>query len=406
MTIWYGELTADCELPDYEECELEDVDLDGDCGNAGMEMDLLSKELLPGLPEDVALECLVRVSMSAFPQLQGVCRRWGQLVCSKDFYEERKKAGTTRNCVCIVQALPDAPDQSAGSPGVKHTTAPEFGITVYDWQNQSWSRIPCIPEFPSGLPLFCRLVAVDGKLLVLGGWHPDTYEALKSVYVFDFTSQLWKGCADMPCSRSFFACGALDGQVYVAGGHDDNKNALNTAEVYNLEENRWEVLPNMSEARDESGGIVLDGKFFVISGYGTSNQGQFTSSADSYDPITGEWTRIEDMWTEGVSPGPFAVSQGVLYAVQRQNLVHYAKESNAWAVVEKIPGEGRFANWITSTEAGILMMTLPSTADRNKSLIHQRPAGAVSAEDRSSWQLVETSDMFSGLGRAACTVDI
>ncbi|KAL2622613.1 hypothetical protein R1flu_002818 [Riccia fluitans] len=404
MTIWYGELSADYDLPDYEECELEEIDLDGDCSsNVGMEMDLMNSDLLPGLPEDVAFECLLRVSITAFPQLKGVCRRWGQLVSSKDFFEERKKAGATRNCICIVQTLPEIQEPV----GSKHTKAPEFGITVFDWQKQNWSRLPCIPEFPIGLPLFCRLIGLDGKLLVLGGWHPESYEALRTVYLYDFTSQAWQRCADMPSCRSFYACGVVDGQIFVAGGHDDNKNALDTAEVYNLAEERWEVLPKMSEARDECGGIVLDGKFLVISGYGTNAQGQFSSSADCYDPITGEWTRMEGLWAEGVTPGPFTVCQGQLFAVQKQNLLRFVKESGTWTVVDRIPGDGRFATWITPTsDNGLVIMTLPSTTDRSKALVHRRVAGSLTGDERSVWVPVETTEMFSGLGRVACTIDI
>lgn len=110
----------------------------------------------------------------------------------------------------------------------------------------------------------------------------------------------------MPTTRTFFACAVSpsDGRIYVAGGHDDNKNALKTAEVYDVEKNSWEILPPMSQDRDECHGVFLDGKFYVISGYSTESQGRFERSAEVFDPNTGLWNRVENMWSNGVSGSP------------------------------------------------------------------------------------------------------
>jgi hypothetical protein len=63
------------------------------------------EELIPGLPNDVALQCLLRIPVQAHAQLQRVSRKWRQLVNSPQYYEERKREGTTMQLVCTVQAL-------------------------------------------------------------------------------------------------------------------------------------------------------------------------------------------------------------------------------------------------------------------------------------------------------------
>ncbi|CAM6085690.1 unnamed protein product [Calypogeia fissa] len=389
--IW--DLECDEDFMDYVEIDLSDpVD---------------PQDLLPGLPEEIAMECLLRVSHTAFPQLQGVCKRWGELVTAQSFYAERKRVGTTQNCMCIVQALPES---NHASPGGKHSyqSAPVFGLSVYDARNRSWSWLPPIPDFPVGLPVFCRVVGLNDKLVLIGGWQPTSYEALRNVYMFNFSTQTWKRCADMPRSRSFFACGVIGNRVYVAGGHDDNKNGLASADVYSPEEDRWEAIPDMSEERDECGGVVVENgtKLAIISGYSTTSQGQFVGSAEIYDPQVGCWTRVENMWKEGVSPGPFVMTQqngGQLYAIQRDALVRYCSRTNVWTVVDSLPQDDRVATCATAICDDLILMTLPSSGDPMQSLVHRRP---LECEGIGKWELVQRDDEFHGIGRAACAVEV
>ncbi len=313
------------------------------------------EELIPGLPNDVALQCLLRIPAQAHAQLQRVSRKWRQLVNSPQYYEERKREGTTMQFVCTVQALqqnqkmtsaavalPGGGTAAASCPSAAVTRSstlgaaaqPIFGISVFNTRQRTWERLPHIPQYPHGLPLFCRLVAANRDLVVLGGWDPATWETLRSVYVYNFTSQSWHKGADMPSTRSSFACGALNNHVFVAGGHDNKKSGLATAEVYSVEKNEWRTLPRMSQERDESTGVALNGKFYVISGYSTHSQGQFVKSSDVYDPEKNSWTRIEGMrgamaasdntlsCTNSSAPDSvFAVLSGALYTVDHTTLL-------------------------------------------------------------------------------------
>ncbi|KAH9540756.1 hypothetical protein CY35_14G022900 [Sphagnum magellanicum] len=400
-----------CQLRSFSSSEDMEVDGDGDQDHY-----LESMELIPGLPEDIALECLLKVSYKCHPCLRKVCRRWEKEVTDPVFYWERKKAGTTRHCVCMVQALPEAPGGMNNKPKDAAATT-VYGISMYDLEQRTWERLPMIPDFPQGLPFFCRLMSLHGKLIVLGGWHPSTWEALRSTYVFTFSTQRWSRGADMPRVRSFFACGVIGSSILVAGGHDDNKTALSTADVYNLETDRWETLPNMSEERDECAGVVLDGKFFVISGYGTNSQGQFVSSADIFDPATGNWSRVNEMWTMGGGSclsGGYAVARGELYAFQRQSLVRYCPLRNAWSVVDTvIPEATRVSLCATAVNDQLLfVMGSGSCKAECRGLIY-RPSPSPSQEENNNnekscgiWQTIEFSEEFSGVAQSSCSVEI
>ncbi|KAI3475004.1 hypothetical protein Pfo_030316 [Paulownia fortunei] len=246
-------------------------------------------ELIPGLPEELAMECLTRLHYSTHRVSSRVCQRWRDLLQSKDFYYHRKQTGFTHKAACLVQALQvQSESKPMGQPG--------YGISLFDPVSLSWDRVDPVPKYPDGLPLFCQVASTEGKLVLMGGWDPSSWDPVRDVFVYEFTTQRWTQCADMPSTRSFFAIGAVEGKVLVAGGHDESKNALNSTWVFDIKKNEWSELTRMSEERDECEGIVIGSEFWVVSGYDTETQGVFKSSADVYEIGSGEWRGVEDAW--------------------------------------------------------------------------------------------------------------
>ncbi|OUZ99506.1 F-box domain [Macleaya cordata] len=255
-------------------------------------------ELIPGLPEEIGLECLTRLDYTAHRVSARVCRRWKDLLEGREFYFHRKQAGETHQVACLVQSLP----VPTNSEGIKPAGPPSYGVAMFDSASGTWELIDPVPKYPDGLPLFSQLSSVEGKLIVMGGWDPASWNPITDLFIYDFTTRRWKQGKDMPSKRSFFASAALDGKIFVAGGHDENKNALKSAWAYDLRKDEWDELTQMSEERDECEGIVIGNEFWVVSGYSTDHQGRFEGSAESYQLGTGEWKRVEDAWTVGKCP--------------------------------------------------------------------------------------------------------
>nr|GMD03784.1 F-box/kelch-repeat protein At1g15670-like [Ipomoea batatas] len=254
-------------------------------------------ELIPGLPEELALECLTRLHYSAHSVSSHVCKRWRELLQSKDFYYHRRQTGLTHKAACLIQALLVPADS-------KPVGQPSYGISLFEPASGDWDRVAPISKYPNGLPLFCQIASTEGKLIVMGGWDPATWDPIRDVFMYEFTTREWTQCKDMPSRRSFFAMGAAGGRVFVAGGHDENKNALRSAWAFDTRENQWTELGGMSEARDECEGIVVGPEFWVVSGYDTETQGRFKSSAEALQMETGEWRRVENAWACGSSQSP------------------------------------------------------------------------------------------------------
>ncbi|CAA7050559.1 unnamed protein product [Microthlaspi erraticum] len=280
-------------------------------------------DLIPGLPSELAIECLVRVPYQFQSAMKSVCRSWRSLLSDSSFIRERRRCGKAELLLCLVQPLTPPPtpaskaveesqtfvdeegekklEDESQQPRVSGT--PRFGLSVYNAAMSTWNHV-AFPE-QQQIPLFCECVVIQdaGKILLIGGWDPETLQPVKDVYVLEFAGEgsgrRWRRGAPMNESRSFFACASIGStKVYVAGGHDDQKNALRSAEVYDVEKDEWSMIPPMTEGRDECQGFAVgtDLGFCVLSGYGTESQGRFQSDAEIYDPATNSWSKMEDIW--------------------------------------------------------------------------------------------------------------
>ncbi|XP_010508332.1 PREDICTED: F-box/kelch-repeat protein At2g44130-like [Camelina sativa] len=268
-------------------------------------------DLIPGLPSELAVECLIRVPYQFQSAMKSVCRSWRTLITSdSSFIQERRRCGKAELLLCLVQPLkPPTPESKPVEEDNNKTEdnksqprvfcTPRFGLSVYNSAMSTWHRV----AFPNKeqIPLFCECVVLQdaGKVLLIGGWDPETLQPTRDVYVLEFAGRKWRRGTPMKESRSFFACASVGStKVYVSGGHDDQKNALRSAEVYDVEKDEWSTIPPMTEGRDECQGFAIgtDQRFCVLSGYGTESQGRFRSDGEIYDPATNSWSKIENIW--------------------------------------------------------------------------------------------------------------
>jgi len=290
-------------------------------------------DIIPNIPDEIDRECLLKVSYKSHDKLKAVCRSWEAMLSSPRFYEDRKISGTSEQFICLIQAIPQ---RNLSDDKWQATRA--NGFTLYDPLQGAWDRLPSIPQFSNGIPLFCECVCVDQKLVMIGGWNPSRWVAMNSVFIYDFTRGKWSRGTDMARVRSFFACAVSpNGLIYVSGGHDNSKNALRTAEAYDVKHDKWEALPPMNQERYRCHGVFLDGKFTVISGYSTESQGRFEKSGEVFDHSTGIWSRVENIWSIGECPRSCLVALGHLYFFRNQKVMRYNGKENVWEVVTSLP---------------------------------------------------------------------
>lgn len=246
--------------------------------------------LIPGLPDDLSMDCLIKVPHRFHSNLRCVCQNWRSLISSSSYYSRRRLSKTTDPLICLIQS--HVTDLTVPGKSNIWDPRPTYTATLYNPIANTWHRHPSIT-----IPIFARSVEVAGKLILFGGWDSVTLNAICDVQIVDTATGQCRRGKPMSIARSFFAYAVVGSFVYIAGGHDNQKNALNTAEIYDPDSDEWQSLPTMNEERDECQGVSIGGKFMVISGYTTDNQGGFRRGGESYDPKTLKWVKEDDeLW--------------------------------------------------------------------------------------------------------------
>ncbi|KAM5578962.1 F-box/kelch-repeat protein [Rosa sericea] len=299
------------------------------------------EQLIPGLPNDIARDCLFRVPYNYLSDASYVCKDWNQEIEQPEFLRLRKATGRSQAIVIMAQARVN--------PNPGNPTPPELKLSLFEPKTGSWEELPLFPGFSKGLPRFCQVVGVGSELVVIGGLDPCTWEVSNSVFIYNFVSATWRCGAAMPgVKRSFFGCTSdEDNQmVFVVGGHDNEKNALRSTMAYDVAKNKWIVMADMKRERDECKAIFYRGKLHVIGGYRTETQGQFERNAETFDPATSKWDKVkEDFLPANVSPKScVAGHDGKLYMSSESHVA--AWDGATWRAVSEIPADvGSATTW-------------------------------------------------------------
>lgn len=356
-------------------------------------------ELLPGLPDDLGLECLFRVPNGHFSSVSSVCKSWKVEIQQQEFWRQRKAAGFSKKLIVMAQAWVN-PNKRSGS--VKFTETPVYRLTLCEPETGYWRILPPLPGYPDGLPMFCQLIAVGLNLVVMGGWDPVTWEVSKAVFIYSFISSKWRRGADIPgARRSFFGCASdFRRVVFVAGGHDNEKNALSSAYAYDVEQDRWIQLPAMSGQRDECKGVFHRGKFHVIGGYPTNMQGRFSKSAETFNPATWQWDAAQEDFLESEICPRTCVDGGdsKIYMTRGAYVVAYVDDSSTWQVVAELPADVRTSHYLTAWQSKLFVIGSPRFTE---------PHRVYTLDLKSyTWTKMEAPENFSGHVQAGCCLEM
>ncbi|OWM66135.1 F-box/kelch-repeat protein At1g15670-like [Punica granatum] len=360
-------------------------------------------ELIPGLPEDLACECLSRVPYQQFPAVGAVCKEWKAEIESPGFLSQRKSTGQCQVLVVLVQARPN-PIGRYCSSGLKNMHPPIFLPTVFEPLSGQWVDLPPPPGCCDGLPRFCRLAAVRTELVVVGGLDPVTWDATNSVYVYSFLTSEWRRGADMPGGdRFFFGCASEgDRFVFVAGGHDKQKNSLRSAMAYDVHMDRWVQMPDMARERDECRGAFRGGKFLVISGYGTEAQGKFDRSVEAFDAAMWSWDPVEENVLEAdTAPRACVDGQGddALYTCRNRSRDIAALRGSTWTPVAGLPSDVASQNHVMRWRWKLLVFGYGSGCKPDVVSI-------LDLCDNNTWTELEIPEEFRGTVDEGCVLEI
>ncbi|EPS62277.1 hypothetical protein M569_12514 [Genlisea aurea] len=283
------------------------------------------EQLIPGLPDDVALQCLLRVPVNGHIACKSVCRRWHSLFGNRErFFTLRKDLGLNDPWLFVF---------------AYHKCTWKIVWKVLDLHHLSWHTLPAMPCKDKVCPRGFRCVSIpqEGSLFVCGGLVSDVDCPLNLVLKYEARTDRWTVMRKMTTARSFFASGVIDGTIYVAGGNSTDLYELNSAEALDPKTGIWRPIASMGTNMASYDAAVLDGKLLVTEGwfwpFYVVPRGQI------YDPERDNWENMSAGLREGWT-GSSVVIGGHLFVVtehERTKLKVYDPANDSWDVVEGPP---------------------------------------------------------------------
>jgi len=288
---------------------------DSDEGNEDSESDKLV--LIPGLPNDLALQCLARVPRRHHLNLRCVCTKWRDMVASESYYFLRKCLGLSEGWIYAFSR-----DYSEC-----------LHWHILDPVARTWKELPGMPgDCLRRYGVTCSVV--ERELYVMGG-GAKFRNPTSEVYKFDPIKNEWSEAAPMEMARCHFVSGALSGRLYAVGGLGASSGPLTSWEVFNPETNQWFVREDPNVVPDLGESLVTDGKIYVRH----VSPGYMGSYAAVFDPVESAWASVDNELMKTWC-GPTAVTESDVYMLDQTfgiKLMVLDKESGQWSRV------GRFS---------------------------------------------------------------
>ncbi|CAB4312519.1 unnamed protein product [Prunus armeniaca] len=241
--------------------------------NLRREKTRIQPPLLPGLPDDLAIACLIRVPRVEHRKLRLVCKRWYRLLAGNFFYSLRKSLGMAEEWVYVIKRERDG----------------RISWHAFDPTYQLWQPLPPVPgEYSAALGFGCAVLS--GCHLYLFGGKDPLKGSMRRVIFYSARTNKWHRAPDMLRKRHFFGSCVINNCLYVAGGECDGiQRTLRSAEIYDPNKNRWSFISDMSTAMVPFIGVVHEGMWF-LKGLGTQRE----VMSEAYSPEANTWTPISD----------------------------------------------------------------------------------------------------------------
>jgi hypothetical protein len=346
--------------------------------------------LIPGLPDDAALSCLLRLPVAAHAACRLVCRRWHHLLADKARFFSQRRALGLRSPWLFTLAY--------------HRCTGKIQWKVLDLGHLAWHAIPAMPCRDRACPRGFGCVAVpgDGALLVCGGLVSDMDCPLHLVLRYDVYRNRWTVVTRMLAARSFFAGGVIDGRVYVAGGYSTNQFELNSAEVLDPDKGVWQPIASMGINMASSDSAVISGRLYVTEGcawpFFSSPRGQI------YDPKIDQWEAMPVGMREGWT-GQSVVIDGRLFVIseyERMKVKIYDPETDSWDSVSGPPMPEQIMKPFSISCLDSKIIVVGRGLHVAIGHIEKQPSGGCHSGSRSSiysisWQDVDVPKEFSDL---------
>ncbi|BFI17764.1 hypothetical protein MPTK1_6g09300 [Marchantia polymorpha subsp. ruderalis] len=328
--------------------------------------DTAEDSLIPGLPEDIASQCLARVPLTS---LWGVCKRWQEMVDkSEEFHFARSERGKTEMKWLYT---------------LVRTKEGRFAWNAFDPLNERWHALPDMPETVDfqltspgsiGMSHAVQCVSTRNKLVMVAGlksaqgaggsqsWS-QLEPALQQPWVFDPKIRQWKKGQDFSTPRKWCVCGVSGDKVYVASGSGQqwDMGLSRTTEMYDIDADSWAILPDLESSKfsgEAISAVNVEGNLHIVSG-----RGVFMKEGAVFCPVSKKWSKMRPGLKRGWTMNCVSVNNR-FFAIDEAlgKLSTYDADTDSWKIVLENPQLKDMTNVVTS-DGLICGLIDPATAN-------------------------------------------
>lgn len=295
----------------------------------------VSGQIMEGLPDHLAMECLARVPLAS---MRGVSKVWQNVIYDPHFQSLRAGNGSAQ--LDWVYTLVQSRDNA-------------FMWRAFDPFSSQWHDLPP-PPHPMEFQLFnpdcigisysVQCASSSTKLAMVsamkvkqddGQQHRMTMEpALDHPYIFDTRTCSWKQGSAFSVPRKWCVCGVAGQSLYVASGSGKywDRELSKSVEVYNLGEDTWDKRKSLSSSKfsgEAMSAVTNDEKLYFVSG-----RGVFSKDGVVYDVATDLWSEMAPGLKKGWT-GPCVAVNGKFYLLETSagKLKVYSAEDDEWRTI-------------------------------------------------------------------------
>ncbi|CAH8392465.1 unnamed protein product [Eruca vesicaria subsp. sativa] len=294
--------------------------------NIDQEAGTNSQPLIPGLPNEIAELCLLRLPYPYHALFRSVSSSWNTTITNPSFLLSKQSLSISSPYLFVF--------------AFNKSTA-KIQWQSLDLSSGRWFVLPPMPtsftKISSPHALSCASNPRQGKLFVLGGG-----ESSRSAVVYTALTNRWSFASPMLSPRTYFVAGNVDGKIMAVGGSLDGVGEATTdVESYDPESDTWKESAKLPMVLPKYDSAVIGREMLVTEGWAWPFM--FPPMAQVYDYDKDTWREMRGGMKEGWT-GLSVVIRGRLFVISEHGnfpMKVYSSDDDTWEYVsgQKLPKE-------------------------------------------------------------------
>ncbi|XP_074581018.1 F-box/kelch-repeat protein At1g15670-like [Curcuma longa] len=302
-----------------------------------------STELMPGLPECLARECLLRLPFHALCVARNVSKKWKEEITSPSFYRLRKATGFACPVVAVLFRINLHPLIFSDDEEDDILFPYSIRVALFEPMTGVWTEVPAIPGRPCYPISCCYMAAVGHELVLIIDCDNGVTKMNSEVHVYNVIAGTWRQGKSMPPLLRRHAAAYASGPraVFLAGGNDlcmfadgafrvlefdTYRNGWRSADEFDVEAGRWKkserkiasaICVAAAEGREymcrDGGSRKLEVLEFVGGGDGGAGE-----VLDTHGGTVDGWRRLGVIPRDGLRPTYMVAWDGGIMVCNRQ----------------------------------------------------------------------------------------